>query len=335
MGAEHTEKTTTEIDVIPAVIARANMETDDFETNNTITAKKEGNWSVEEDHKILNHVRDAQETGNGVDWLLLATTLSGRNEKQCERRFENLTTKNKKMCMKKGGWTAEEDYKILEHVNTFGDCKWRALASRLPKRVAEQCKRRYKKLQRKEEDSKCEAPAEDTEKTTTEIDVIPAVIARANMETDDFETNNTITAKKEGNWSVEEDHKILNHVRDAQETGNGVDWLLLATTLSGRNEKQCERRFENLTTKNKKKCMKKGGWTAEEDYKILEHVNTFGDCKWRALASRLPKRVAEQCKRRYKKLQRKEEDSKREAPAELSGKTACDTDTVTSGIVKM
>merc|ERR1712060_645994 len=148
-----------------------------------------------------------------------------------------------------------------------------------------------------EEDLKCEATAELSGKTTTEIDVIPAVISLANLETDDFETNNTITAKKKGNWSVEEDQKILNHVREAQESGNDIDWLLLASIVPGRNEKQCERRYNNLTSKNIKRGMKKDGWTAEEDCKIMEHVNTFGDCKWSVLASQLSERVGKQCKR--------------------------------------
>merc|ERR1712176_523209 len=152
----------------------------------------------------------------------------------------------------------------------------------------------------------------------------------------DFETINTVTTKKKrGNWSVEEDQKILNHVKDAEEFGNDVDWVLLASTLLGRNEKQCKRRYNNLTLKNKNNCMKKGGWTVEEDCKIMEFVNTFGEFKWSTLASQLPERVAKQCKRRYKKLQKKEEDSKRKAPAEETDKTAWDTDTVTSGIVKM
>merc|ERR1712157_216079 len=235
--------------------------------NTTTTKKKKGNWSVEEDQKILNYVKDAEEIGNDVDWLLVTSELSGRNVKQCERRYNNLTSKNKKKGMKKGGWTTEEDNENIDHV---------------------------------------------------------------------IDQANTATAKKKkGNWSVKEDQKILNHVKDAEEIGNDVDWVLLASTLSGRNEKQCERRYNNLTLMNKNNCMKKGGWTVEEDCKIMEHVNTFGECKWSALASQLPERVAKQCKRRYKKLQKKEEDSKRKAPTEETEKTAWDNDAVTSGIVKM
>merc|ERR1712003_525223 len=175
--------------MISACVAQANMTANDFETNDTATPKKKkGNWSVEEDQKILNHAKDAEEIGDDVDWVLLASTLSGRNEKQCERRYNNLTLMNKNNCMKKGGWTVEEDCKIMEHVNTFGECKWSALASQLPERVAKQCKRRYKKLQKKEEDSKRKAPAEETEETTAEIDMFPAGIAQANMIANNFET---------------------------------------------------------------------------------------------------------------------------------------------------
>merc|ERR1711933_448904 len=228
-----------------------------------------------------------------------------------------------------------EDCKIMEHVNTFGECKWSALASQLPERVAKQCKGRYKKLRKKEEDSKRKAPAEETEETTAEIDMFSAGIAQENRTANDFETINTATMKKKrGNWSVEEDQKILNHVKDAEEIGNDVDWVLLASTLSGRNEKQCERRYNNLTLKNKNNCMKKGGWTVKEDCKIMEHVNEFGECKWSALASQLPERVAKQCKRRYKKLQKKEEDAKRKAPAEETEETTAEIDMCSAGIAQ-
>merc|ERR1712003_19820 len=195
--------------------------------------------------------------------------------------------------MGQGGWTEEADCKIMEHVNTFGDCKWSVLASRLPERVAKQCKRRHKKLQKKKEDSKRDASGQQTDETVSEIDMISACVAQANMTANDFETNDTATPKKKkGNWSVEEDQKILNHAKEAEEIGNDVDWLLVTSELSGRNVKQCERRYNNLTSKNKKKDIKKGGWTTEEDNENIDHVNNAGDCKWSVVASRLSGRSA-------------------------------------------
>jgi len=305
--AEETEETTAEIDMFSAGIAQANIIANNFETINTATTKKKrGNWSVEEDQKILNHVKDVEEIGNDVDWVLLASTLLGRNEKQCERRYNNLTLKNKNNCMKKGGWTVEEDCKIMEFVNTFGECKWPALASQLPERVAKQCKRRYKKLQKKEEDSKRKAPAEETEKTARDTDTVTSGIVK--MVKTDAKASNTSHCKKKGNWSLEEDQKILNHVKDTEKTGEDVDWFLVASYLLGRDKDQCKRRYNKLMFKNKKKEMKKGNWTAQEDHEIMKHVKEFGDNKWHIVASRLPGRFPKQCMNRHKKLQQLKEN---------------------------
>jgi len=283
-------------------IAQADMKPNNFETIDTATTKKKkGNWSVEEDQKILNNVKNAQEIGNDVDWLLVTSKLSGRNVKQCERRYNNLKLKNKKKGMKKGGWTTEEDNEIIDHVNIFGDCKWSVLATRLPERVAKQCKKRYKKLQKKEEDSKLKAPAEETEKTAWDTDTVTSGIVK--MVKTDFKASNTSHCKKKGNWSLEEDQKILNHVKDTEKTGDDVDWFLVASSLLGRNKDQCERRYNKLMFKNKKKEMKKGNWTAEEDHEIIEYVKEFGDNKWHIVASRLPGRFPKQCMNRHKKLQ--------------------------------
>merc|ERR1712129_631291 len=260
-----------------------------------------GNWSVEEDQKILNHVKEKQEIGNDVDWLLLASTVPGRNEKQCERRYNNLTSKNKNRSMKKGGWTAEEDCKVIEHVNTFGDCKWSVLASQLSERVGHQCKRRYKKLQMNTEDSIREASSKQTEETVCDTESVTSGIVK--MTKTDTEASNTSRCMKKGNWSLEEDQKILNYVKDTEETCDDVDWCLLASSLLGRDEDQCERRYSKLMFKNKEKEMKKGNWTVEEDHEIIGHVKEFGDNKWHIVASQLSGRYPKQCMNRYKKLQ--------------------------------
>merc|ERR1712176_1731293 len=212
-----------------------------------------------------------------------------------------------------GGWTTEEDHEIIKHVNNVGYCKWSVLASKLPGRLAKQCRNRHQKLQRKEEETECETPFEkQTEKTARDQKFVYHV--KDTEETDknvhwlmvktNTEASNKSHYKKKGNWSLEEDQKILNHVKATKETGEDVDWFLLASSLLGRNENQCEHRYNKLMFMNKKKKLKKGGWTAEEDHEIIEHVNKFGDSKWRIVASRLPGRYPNQCMRGLKKLHR-------------------------------
>merc|ERR1712176_1295148 len=220
---------TTDVQGTKNIVTDVNMnKTTDF-------VKKCGCWTLEEDQKICED----------VDWCALASSLFGRNENQCERRYKKLTVKNNKKEMKRGGWTTVEDHKIMEHVNEVGNCKWSIVASLLPGRFAKQCCNRYKKLQLKKGMSKDES-----------------------------------------------------------------------------------------TAKHNKEGMKKGGWTEEEDCKIMEHVNTFGDCKWSVLASRLPERVAKQCKRRHKKLQKKKEDSKRDASGQQTDETISEIDMISACVAQ-
>merc|ERR1711933_114978 len=235
---------------------------------------KKGNWSVEEDQKIFDHVKHAQEIGEDVDWSLLASSLLGRNKIQCERRYQKLMLKKNKENHKKGGWTTEEDQKIIEHVNKVGDFKWFVVASFLPGRLPKQCSNRYKKLQLKKGISK-ETPTRKSKEKTTEIEMLSAGISHVNMTTnDDDAANITAISKKKGNWSVEEDQKILNHVKDKEQNGEDIDWVLLASTVSGRNKNQCERRYNKLMLKNKKEEMKKGGRMEEEDNESSEKASS-------------------------------------------------------------
>merc|ERR1712060_516348 len=158
------------------------------------------------DQKILDHVKDKEDNGEDVDWSLLASIVSGRNKKQCERR--------------------------------------------------------YKKLKNKKEGISNESSTEQGKNKTAEVDTLSAGIAHVNMTTNDNEAHNTAIPKRKGSWSTEEDQKILDHVKDKEDNGEDVDWSLLASTVSGRNKKKCERRYKKL--KNKKEKMKKG--TAEENH---------------------------------------------------------------------
>lgn len=44
--------------------------------------------------------------------------------------------------------------------------------------------------------------------------------------------------------------------------------------------------------------LKKGGWSAEEDRRIVELVAKYGGKKWSVIASHLPGRIDKQCRER-------------------------------------
>jgi len=255
--AKRTKKTTIENDNSTTDIQGTIVTEKDADVIKTCGVAKKFGFSVEEDEKIFNNVKHAQEIGEDVDWSLVASFLPRRNPIQCARRYNKLSKNGMKHC----DWTGEEDRKIMEHVNKVGDREWILVASLLPGRWPRQCSIRYKKLRLKEGISN-ESPTEQGKNKTAEVDTLSAGIAHVNMTTNDNEAHNTVMPKKKGNWSAKEDQKILDHVKDKEDNGEDVDWSLLASTVSGRNKKQCERRYNKL--KNKKEKMKKG--TAEENH---------------------------------------------------------------------
>ncbi|OHS92963.1 Myb-like DNA-binding domain containing protein [Tritrichomonas foetus] len=79
-----------------------------------------GSWTREEDETIINYVREHGDK----DWAKLALALKGRTGKQCRERFKNhLDT-----SVKHTAWTPEEDNKLIELHNKFGN-SWTKISS--------------------------------------------------------------------------------------------------------------------------------------------------------------------------------------------------------------
>ncbi|OHS97486.1 Myb-like DNA-binding domain containing protein [Tritrichomonas foetus] len=79
-----------------------------------------GSWTREEDEQIIRYVQ----THGDKDWAKLALILKGRTGKQCRERFKNhLDT-----SVKHSSWTQEEDNKLVELHNKFGN-QWTKISS--------------------------------------------------------------------------------------------------------------------------------------------------------------------------------------------------------------
>jgi predicted RNA-binding protein len=83
-----------------------------------------GLWSAEEDAIIKRCV----ESGVGK-WSVIAEHVPGRNGKQCRERYEN----HLKPTVKKGGWSEEEETKLQELHDKFGN-RWSLISKHLPGR---------------------------------------------------------------------------------------------------------------------------------------------------------------------------------------------------------
>jgi hypothetical protein len=84
-------------------------------------------------------LRDLVESKDCKSWRDVAMCIGDRTEVDCFRRWQKVVNPN----LKKGGWTPEEDRKIIELVARFGAKKWSLIASHLPGRIDKQCRERW------------------------------------------------------------------------------------------------------------------------------------------------------------------------------------------------
>lgn len=93
-----------------------------------------GNWSKEEDELLINWVKENGERG----WSKIAAKLNGRIGKQCRERWINCLNPS----IRKTEWTDDEDKKIIELHNKFGN-KWSKIAAEIQGRSDNQIKNRW------------------------------------------------------------------------------------------------------------------------------------------------------------------------------------------------
>lgn len=108
---------------------------DTFPSDSSALEQKKGRWTREEDDLL----RQAVEELGDKQWSTVAQRVSGRSSVQCLHRW----TKILKPGLVKGPWSAAEDLKLLEWVESEGPIKWTACAENIPGRSGKQCKERW------------------------------------------------------------------------------------------------------------------------------------------------------------------------------------------------
>lgn len=94
-----------------------------------------GKWTYEED-EIL---RVSVEANDAKSWKTIALSLPGRTDVQCLHRWQKVL----KPGLIKGPWTEEEDDKVLQLVEKYGQKKWSTIAKELGGRLGKQCRERW------------------------------------------------------------------------------------------------------------------------------------------------------------------------------------------------
>ncbi|KAG9353321.1 hypothetical protein JZ751_017898 [Albula glossodonta] len=73
------------------------------------------------------------------DWKTIASYLPNRTEHQCQHRWFKVLDPD----LVKGPWTKEEDEKVIELVNKYGNKQWAMVAKHLKGRLGKQCRERW------------------------------------------------------------------------------------------------------------------------------------------------------------------------------------------------
>uniref|UniRef100_G3P9G8 V-myb avian myeloblastosis viral oncogene homolog-like 2b n=1 Tax=Gasterosteus aculeatus aculeatus TaxID=481459 RepID=G3P9G8_GASAC len=110
------------------------------DTDSDVAEQRDGGkvkvkWTQEEDDKLKVLV---QKLGSN-DWKYIANSIPNHTEHQCQHRWSKVLDPE----LVKGPWTKEEDEKVIELVNLYGNKQWAMVAKQLKGRLGKQCRERW------------------------------------------------------------------------------------------------------------------------------------------------------------------------------------------------
>ncbi|XP_027010595.1 v-myb avian myeloblastosis viral oncogene homolog-like 2b isoform X2 [Tachysurus fulvidraco] len=111
------------------------QDTDSDATDPKDCGKVKVKWTQDEDDNLRALV---QNLGTS-DWKCIASLLPNRSEHQCQHRWYKVLDPD----LVKGPWTREEDEKVIELVNKYGNKQWAVVAKHLKGRLGKQCRERW------------------------------------------------------------------------------------------------------------------------------------------------------------------------------------------------
>lgn len=113
--------------------------TEDARDEKLSVRKRTRTWTAQEDERLLGGVARF-----GLDnWQMVAAFLgNGRNRAQCSQRW----TRGLDPRISKKSWSSEEDERLLQCVQQFGDKAWTKIAGALGNRSDVQCRYHFRQL---------------------------------------------------------------------------------------------------------------------------------------------------------------------------------------------
>jgi hypothetical protein len=215
---------------------------------------RKGKWTEDENIKL----KDAVQTYGGKDWAAIAALVPGRTKIQCQNTWKDVLDPSiDRASGSKGKWTADEDKKLRDAVQTHGGKNWVAISALVHSRTKNQCLARWHIGLKPninpttaragkwaaDEDSKLEK-AVQTHGSKNWAVIAPLVPGRTKTQCcsrwhDGLKPKIDPTTARVGKWTAVEDSSL----KDAVQEHGGKDWDAINALVPGRTKTQCNNRW--------------------------------------------------------------------------------------------
>jgi antitoxin (DNA-binding transcriptional repressor) of toxin-antitoxin stability system len=286
--------------------------------NIDLANERTGKWSEDEDIKL----KDAVQTHGRKNWGAIAALVPGRTNNQCRNRWHHfLDPSIDPTTVRAGKWTAVDDGKLKDAVQTHGGKDWPANAALVTGRSRKQCWSRWNDFLDPNIDRTPERTGKWSKDESSKLkdsvqthggknwDAIAALVPFRTKEQCKnkwradrkicyhvLDPNIDQSNERTGKWGEDEDIKL----KDAAETHGRKNWSAIAALVPGRTHNQCRIRWnDHLDPSIDPTTARAGKWSAIEDKKLEDALLTHGGKDWAVIAALVPGRTRKQCWSRW------------------------------------
>jgi hypothetical protein len=279
-----------------------------------------GRWTTDEDAQLTSATANTSKKkwGNNymTDWDSVAALVPSRTIIQCRDRWKDILDPNIDRARERTGkWTKDEDIKLKDAVKRHGGKNWDEIAALVPGGTKNQCCRRW----HNGVDSSIEGMTRRTGKWAEDQDIklkdsaerydaknwkeIAALFPVRTKQLCRDRWHNalypSIDDRLTGKWEEDEDNKL----KDAVQTHGGQNWVAIAAQVPGRTRTQYRDRWRYaLVHKTVPTTELTDKWAEDEDIKLKDAVQTYGDKDWVAISAQIPGRTKVQCYNRWNNI---------------------------------
>jgi hypothetical protein len=272
-------------------------------------------WTLEDDAKLTSAVANTPRKKRGEEyktsWDAVAALIPGRTEVACRARWHGTLVSNMDPTTARAGkWTEDKDKKLKDAVQTHGGKNWSAIAALVPGRTKSQCLNRWHNTLNQstalvaghtgkwaEDEDKKLKDAVLTHSGTNWPAVSELIPGRTRSQCwyrwyDVLDPGIGMASGRTGKWTADEDSKL----KDAVHTHGGNNWPAIVALVPGRTRIQCYNRWHDNIDRATGRT---GKWTAVEDSKLKDAVQTHGGKNWPEISLLVPGRTKSQCCSRW------------------------------------